>query len=49
MTKSELQRVYIFPIYPRDSEITHNKGIVNADNGQLVGTHWTCFYKKGNK
>ena len=49
MIESEIQRVYNYPIYPRDSKIYSDKGFVNIDNGSQGGTHWTCFYIKGNK
>ena len=49
MNESELQRVYNYPIYPRDSKIYSDKGFVNIDNGSQGGTHWTCFYIKENK
>ena len=48
MNESELQRVYNYPIYPRDSKIFSDKGFVNIDNGSQGGTHWTCFYIKDN-
>ena len=44
--ESDLQRVYNFPIYPRDSEIYSDKGFVNFDNGSIGRTHWVCFYLK---
>ena len=43
MNKSELQRVYNYEKYPRDSIITTNRGFVILDNGSLKGTHWICF------
>ena len=49
MNKSELQRIYNYPIYPRDSKIHSDKGFVNIDNGSQGGTHWTCFIVKDNK
>ena len=48
MTESELQRVYKYPIYPRDSKIYSDKGFVNIDDGSMKGTHWICFYIKNN-
>ena len=33
MSESDLQKVYNYKIYPRDSKITTNKGFVNIDNG----------------
>ena len=49
MTESELQRVYNYSIYPRDSKIYTDRGFVNIDNGSQGGTHWTCFIVKDNK
>ena len=47
--ESQLQRVYNYPIYPRDSKIYSDKGFVNIDNGSQGGTHWTRFIVKDNK
>ena len=49
MNESELQRVYNYKKYPRDSKILSDKAFVNIDNGSQGGTHWTCFYIKDNK
>ena len=49
MNESELQRVYNYPIYPRDSKVYSDKGFVNIDNCDKGGTHWPCFYIKDNK
>ena len=49
MNESQLQRVYDYPIYPRDSKIYSDKRFVNIDNGSMGGSHWTCFIVKGNK
>ena len=49
MNESELQRVYNYPIYPRDSKIYSDKGFANIDNGFQGGSHWTCFIVKDNK
>ena len=49
MNESQLQRVYNYPIYRRDSKIHSDKGFVNIDNGSQGGTHWTCFSVKDNK
>ena len=43
MNETELQRVYNYPIYPRDIKIYSNKGFVNIDDGRMGGSHWTCF------
>ena len=39
MNESEIQRVYNYKIYPRDSIITTNKRFVNLDDGSQVGCH----------
>ena len=44
MNESELQRVYNYPIYPRDSKIFSDKGFVNIDNGFQGSTQRTCFF-----
>ena len=49
MKESDLQRVYIYPIYPRDSKIHSNKGFVNIDEGSIMGTDLNCFIIKDNK
>ena len=49
MNESELQKVYNYPIYPRDSKINSDKGFVNIENGFQGGTHWTCFIVKDKK
>ena len=49
MNESELQKIYKYPIYPRDSKIYSDKGFVNIDSGSQGGTHWTCFIVKDNK
>ena len=48
MNECELQRVYNYPIYPRDSKIHSDRGFVNIDNGSLGGTRGTCFIVKDN-
>ena len=45
----QLQRIYNYPIYPRDSKIHSDRGFVNIDNGSQGGSHWTCFIVKDNK
>ena len=37
MSESDLQKVYNYKIYPRDSKTTTDKGFVNIDNGR---TKW---------
>ena len=49
MNESELQRIYIHPLYPRDSKIHSHRRCVNIDNGSQGSTHWTCFIVKDNK
>ena len=49
MNERELQRVYNYPIYPRDSKIYSDKGFVNIDDGSMNGIHWTCFIVKDRK
>ena len=49
MNESQIQKIYNYPIYPRDSKIYSDKGFVNIDNGSQGGTHWTCFIVKDNK
>ena len=49
MNESVLQRVYNYPIYPRDSNIFSDEGFLNIDDGSQSRTHWTCFYVKDNK
>ena len=49
MNESQLQKIYNYPIYPRDSKIYSDKGFVNIDNGSMGGSHWCAFYIKDNK
>ena len=49
MNEYQLQKVYNYPIYPRDSKIYSDKGFVKLDNGSQGGTRWTCFIVKDNK
>ena len=49
MNQSQLQKIYNYPIYPRDSTIYLDRGFINIDNGSMGGTHWTCFKMKDNK
>ena len=49
MKQSELQRVYNYPKYPRDSKRSTNKGFINIHNWYQGGTHWCCFIIKDNK
>ena len=45
----DLQRIYQFPFYPRDSKVYSDKGFVNIDNASMGRSHWTCFIIKNNK
>ena len=49
MNESELQRVYNYRIYPKNSKIYSERGFVDIDDGSMGGSHWTCFYIKDNK
>ena len=49
MNESELQRVYNYPIYPRDSKIYSEKCFIIIDDGFRGGSHWTAFYINNNK
>ena len=49
LDESQLQKIYNFLIYPRDSKLYSNKGFVIVDDGSQGGTHWTCFIVKDNK
>ena len=48
MNESQLQKVYNYPIYPRDSKTYAEKVFVNIDKGSMGGSHWTCFRVKDN-
>ena len=49
MNEFQVQKIYNYPIYPRDSQIYSDRGFVNIDNGAQGGTHWCVFYIKDNK
>ena len=49
MNEYQLQRIYNYPKYPRDSKIYSDRGFVNIDNGSMRGSHWTCFVVKDKK
>ena len=49
MNKSKIQKIYNYPIYPRDSKINPDKGFEQKDNGSMGGTHWTCLLVKDKK
>ena len=49
MKESQLQKIYIDSLYPRDSKIYSDKGLINLDDGSMGGSHWTAFYVESNK
>ena len=49
MNESQLQKVYNYKIYPRDSKMITDKRFINIDNGSRGGNHWCAFYVKNNK
>ena len=49
MNESQLQGIYNYPIYPRDSKMYSDRAFVNIDNRPQRGTHWTCFIVKDKK
>ena len=49
MNESQLQKIFNYPIYPRDSKIYSDNAFINIDDGSQGGTHWTCFIVKDNK
>ena len=49
MNESQLQRIFNYPIYPRDSKSYSNRGFVKIYNGQMGVTHWVYFIVKDNK
>ena len=46
MNESHLQKVYICPIYPRDSKTYSDRGFINIDSGSMGGSPWTCWTSK---
>ena len=48
MKESDLQRIYKYHIYPRDSKIYSDKVFVIIDDGSQGGSHWLCFIIKDN-
>ena len=44
MNESQLQRIYNYPIYLKNSKIHSDGGFENIDDGRLGGTHWCAFY-----
>ena len=49
MNVSQVQKIYNYPIYPRDSKTYSDKGFVNIDNGSQGWSHWCAFYVKNKK
>ena len=49
MNENDLQRVYIYPIYPRGSKIYTDKRFISIDDGRVGGSHWNCFIVKDKK
>ena len=49
MNESELQRVFEKSIYPKDSRLYSDRGLVDLDKGSMGGTLWICFTIKDNK
>ena len=39
MNESQLQKIYNYPIYLRDSKIYSDKGFINIDDGSMGGSH----------
>ena len=46
MNEIELQRIYNYSFYPKDSTNFSDKLFVNIDDGRMGGTQWTCFIIK---
>ena len=49
MSGTDSQRVYNYPIYPRDSKIYSDKGFVNIDKKEQGGTDWTQNFLEDKK
>ena len=49
MKKPQLQKIYSYKIYTRDSKKYSDKRFVNNNNGSVGGTHWCAFYVKDSK
>ena len=49
LNECQLQKIYNYPIYPRDNRIFSDRGFVNIDNGTMGGSHWVAFIVKVNK
>ena len=46
LNEYQLQKLYKYPICPRDSKLLSDKSLLNIDNGCQGGTHWCCFSKR---
>ena len=49
MNEGDIKRFYNYPLYPGGLRIFSDKGFVTIHNGNVGGTHWTCFTIKDNK
>ena len=49
MKELELQKIYNYLIYPRNSKIYSDKKIVNIGDYYNGGSHWCAYYLKDNK
>ena len=49
MNKSQLQKVYNYPIFPRDSKRYSDRGFVDIDDGSMGGSYWVAFIVKDKK
>ena len=49
MNEFDIESVYNYHTFPRDSTMYSYEVFVNIDNGSMMGTHWTCFIIKDNK
>ena len=49
MNESQLRKIYIYPVYPRDSKKLSNEGFVDLDDDSRWGSHWVCYYMKDDK
>ena len=47
--ESQLQKVYNYPIYPRDSKKYSDKVFANIGGYYNGGSHWCAYYVKDNK
>ena len=49
MNEFQLQKIYNYNTYPRESKIYSDRGYVHMDNGSQGGSYWTAFYIKNTK